>query len=174
MAGRQNVVGPGGQFNEDGPPRVWPDRVAGGMIAVFAREVPPMPMRSIPLLGCLCLAALARPAAADEVWSCRYTVPSSPETIPVTYRLVGQQLRATWVTGTEEDFRIVVNNRFGLIAVSPTAEIEPENRQPTVAATVLVLNRGTHEFRASSVSVGSVPGREPLPRAPMQGRCSEQ
>jgi hypothetical protein len=128
-----------------------------------------MPMRLLWTMAFLMLAPSAE-ARADEIWSCSFVSAFSREPVSVTYRIVGQELTAIWATGTEENFRLVVNNRFGLVAVSSTAMIEPDAKQPTVSATMLVINRGTKEFSAAT----AITGQPTRVGQAVQGTCSQQ
>lgn len=57
---------------------------------------------------------------------------------------------------TKDQYRIVKNNEFGLVAVSSTSEISAELHQkdPTIAATVILIDKHSGDLMQATMMLG--------------------
>jgi hypothetical protein len=106
-------------------------------------------------------------ASADEIWTCTYPG-FSQDRRPVIqrYRQQGDILdvdQGSW----REEYRMLENNQFGLVASSSISKIEPNQSEPSIGARTIVINKRTGEFLWSNLFLGE-PDRV---NSPVHGTC---
>jgi hypothetical protein len=111
-------------------------------------------MRSLLQAACLkaaCLCLFAQEAHADETWTCTFTPSFLKQPMSVTYHLVNNNLTQISPTGMSSGFQLMQNNQYGLVAISPIAEIEQDQTTPTVGAITVVIEKQTGKFWLSTI-----------------------
>ena len=112
--------------------------------------------------------AVTPAAAAGESWTCTYIgyairENEPPRPVIVRFTVEGDEL----VDGTfGQRYRILQNNRYGLIAAWSIAEIEPTQSEPSIASWSVVIDKRNGFF--SRVNLIAEPGRSGAAR---DGSC---
>jgi hypothetical protein len=107
-------------------------------------------------------------AATEEIWTCTYPG-FSQDRRPVIrrYRQQGEFLvvQDQW----REEYRILQNNQFGIVASSSISKIETNQNktEPSIGARTLIINKRTDEFLWSILYLDE-PDRV---NAPVHGAC---
>jgi hypothetical protein len=119
----------------------------------------------------LTIIGLASPTYADEVWRCAYTDTNSLANanflqVLAQYHLEGHDLVQKMPSGVTKHFKIIQNNRYGLIAISASAGA-PQNNLPSVSATTVVIEKSSGDFWLTT-TIGGEPGTL---NQPIHGRC---
>jgi hypothetical protein len=97
----------------------------------------------------LCILGVSHHArAAEDVWTCSFNLheASSQKPTLISFRVNGQQMVESRGTGKKIPFRVLLDNSYGLIGIVFSAEIEPNNSNPTVGAQMMVLDKTTKQF----------------------------
>ena len=104
--------------------------------------------------------------ADDEVWRCAYTNAISNEPMLVQYRAVGDDLVETSPSGQTQHFKVVQNNKYGIIGILAISDA-PQKDRPTVSATTVVIEKTTGDFWLTT-TIGGQPGAL---NQPVHGSC---
>ena len=108
------------------------------------------------LLLVAALIAFASRAEAMEVWSCTYTtltravVPSHTDPELVRFEVSPPDLINS---ANHEQYRILQNNDYGLVATTSWSEVQSGLKSPVVGARTVVVDKGTGEFWWAMTSV---------------------
>jgi hypothetical protein len=120
------------------------------------------------LLIMLAFLSCATCAEAAEAWTCTYTVPIGSGTVsdPVLTRFEVSPPDLIEAKH-HHHYRILQNNDFGLVAASSISEIEEAQKDPTVGAFTVVINKRTGEFWLST----TIAGQAAVVNQPVHGKC---
>jgi len=72
----------------------------------------------------------------------------------VTFEVRGKELIERFETGIEATYDVTQNNKYGLVASSSISAIEPNETEPTIAASAVVINRAKKEVWLSFITSG--------------------
>lgn len=111
-------------------------------------------MRRLAIVTFIILAAWQPAARADEIWACTFVSKISKAPILIGYKVIGDELLETFGSGTQDRFKLLQNNRYGLVGVSSISEIEPGQTRPTVGGSMVVIDRVTREFWFATTITG--------------------
>ena len=110
----------------------------------------------------LALLACATSAEAAEVWTCTYTDGSNP--VLVRFEVSPPDLIDA---STQEHYRILQNNGYGLVATLSISGIQEWQKDPAVGAVSIVINKGTGEFWWNNTFAGAAR----VPNGSAHGKC---
>jgi hypothetical protein len=102
------------------------------------------------LVGIMSLAG-ATSAEATEAWTCTYTLGFTNEPQLKRFEISPPDLIDT---GTNEHYRILQNNDYGIVATDTISEIQSGLKAPSVGAFTVVINKDTSEFWQAIMATG--------------------
>jgi hypothetical protein len=129
-------------------------------------------MSKVMVLMGVALLASATSAKAAEAWTCTYFFDEAPvgnEPSPlVRFEVSPPDLIET---KSHQRYPILQNNNYGIVATSSISEIEEGQKDPTVGAATVVINKGTGEFWWGTTIAGMVPLMAREVNKPVHGKC---
>jgi hypothetical protein len=101
-------------------------------------------------LICILFAFVSPAAFAQSVWTCTWAgYGNGSKPVISRFRIVGGDV----VDDTfQQHYRILQNNTYGLVAAWSISEIEPNKRDPSVGAFLIVIDKQTNEFKTVTVT----------------------
>jgi len=99
---------------------------------------------------------LVTSAHANELWSCQITDDLGNEPMLVTFEVRGKKLIQKWAAGTESEYDVAQNNKYGLVGLFSMSKIAPDETEPTIGASAVVINKTTKEVWLSTVIAGEL------------------
>jgi hypothetical protein len=102
-------------------------------------------------LICTLVSIASHATLAQSVWTCTWPgYGNGGKPVISRFRLVENDIvDDRW----QLHYRILQNNSYGLVAAWSIAEIEPNNRYPSVGTFVIVIDKQTNEFKTGTVSI---------------------
>ena len=120
------------------------------------------------LMVAFALLSIATSAQAAEVWTCTYTYTVRMGTPPEPWLIRLEVSPPDLIdSGSQQHYRILQNNDYGLVATLGISEIQAGQKDPTIGAVSIVINKGTGEFWWNT----TISGPSPEPNGSSQGKC---
>jgi hypothetical protein len=107
----------------------------------------------------------ATSAMAAEGWTCTYVAPIDNKPTVVSYQLSPPYLIDEKF---HDQYRILQNNDYGIVAALSISEIEQGHTKPTVGAITVVINKKTGEFWLAT----TIAGQAAVVNQPLHGECT--
>ena len=117
------------------------------------------------IIAALVFVVAAASNAQAEAWTCTGVMEGFKEAFRRFVVLKTEVIEAK----TNEHYRLLQNNEYGLVATSSISEIEQGQDKPTVGASTVVIDKTTNEFRWETIIMGVAPlvGAN----TPVRGKC---
>jgi len=75
-------------------------------------------------------------------------------------------------TKTDDHYRLLKNNEYGLVATDTISEIEQGQKKPTVGVIAIIINKTSGEFMWENAIIGYDPSLNSLKLdTPAKGKC---
>ena len=74
----------------------------------------------------------------------------------VTFEVRGKKLIQKWEDGVASDYDVAQNNKYGLVGLFSMSKIAPDETEPTIGASAVVINKTTKEVWLSTVIAGEL------------------
>jgi hypothetical protein len=124
---------------------------------------------SVQIVVALLFVLAATTAARAEAWTCSYVLEGFKEAFLHRFLILGNELVEA---KTNDRYRLLQNNEYGLVATYAISEIEEGQKKPTVGVIAIIINKTTGEFMWENAILGYDPSLNSLKLdTPVKGKC---
>jgi hypothetical protein len=104
-----------------------------------------------------------------EAWTCTYMIEGLKEPLLNRFLILGNELVEA---KTNDHYRLLQNNEYGLVATYAISEIEEGQKKPSVGVIAIIINKTTGEFMWENAIIGYDPSLKSLKLdTPVKGKC---